>query len=205
MKKFFVLLSLTLLAFSIVQSAFADLNPASVVVPVNAERNAYSHNRRGVDFYNEHDYYAALKEFKLAVSLNPNSQASAVYYNNLGKVYLIFGEIQKRNHLSTANGGDFSEMARVCFEKSIMQDCMKLEYYKNLAYAYELLGIANQKKAFLKSNLSKNPFNAVLIAVIAANHGQNAEAISLLKNFTAQNSDVIIAEDVKKYIKTLED
>ena len=72
-------------------------------------------------------------------------------------MYLIFGKIQREKNLTRADA-DFSEMAKTCFERAIMQDCMKFEYYKNLVESYELLGITAQRKDFLMKNL--NSFNA---------------------------------------------
>ncbi len=182
--------------------AFADLNEVSVINPVDAAHNANTHNRRGVNYFREQDYFAALKEFKIAIAINPNSQSTAVYYNNLGKVYLIFGQIQRSKNLTRADA-DFSEMAQMCFERAIIQDCMKLEYYKNLVEAYSLLGIAGKKKDFLMKNLSINPFNAIVVAIILEKEGKTAPAIMFLDNFIAKNPDLIITDDVKKYMKIL--
>lgn len=131
--------------FALQNAAYADLNEVSITSPVDAQKNANTHNRRGVNYFREQDYFAALKEFKIAIAINPNSQSTAVYYNNLGKVYLIFGEIQRTRNLTRVDA-DFSEMAKTCFERAIMQDCMKFEYYKNLVSSYELLGITKSKK-----------------------------------------------------------
>lgn len=182
--------------------AYADLNEVSITNPVDAQKNANTHNRRGVNYYREQDYFAALKEFKIAIAINPNSQSTAVYYNNLGKVYLIFGEIQRNKNLTRADA-DFSEMAKTCFERAIMQDCMKFEYYKNLVTSYELLGIAAQKKEFLLKNLKVNPFNAIITAIILAKEGKYDSAIIILSDFAKQNPDLIITDDVKKFIQAL--
>lgn len=182
--------------------AWADLNEVSIVSRVDAQKNANLHNLRGTQYYREMDYFAALKEFKIAIAINPNSQSTAVYYNNLGKVYLVFGEIQRSRHL-TRQDADFSEMAKACFERAIMQDCMKFEYYKNLVDSYALLGITAQKKDFLLKNKDKNPFNEIIVAIILANEGKNAPAKALLQNFAANNPDLIITNDVQKFIKAL--
>ncbi len=206
----FVLKALSLAVFSCFipllsasNPAFADLNEVSITNPVDAQKNANLHNRRGANYFKEQDYFAALKEFKIAIAINPNSQSTAVYYNNLGKVYLVFGEIQRTRNLTRADA-DFSEMAKTCFERAIMQDCMKFEYYKNLVSSYELLGITASKKDFLLKNLKVNPFNAIVVAIILAKEGKYDPAIILLDNFAQNNPDLIITDDVKKFIAALE-
>ena len=191
----FVLKALSLAVFSCFipllsasNPAFADLNEVSITNPVDAQKNANLHNRRGANYFKEQDYFAALKEFKIAIAINPNSQSTAVYYNNLGKVYLVFGEIQRTRNLTRA----------------IMQDCMKFEYYKNLVSSYELLGITASKKDFLLKNLKVNPFNAIVVAIILAKEGKYDPAIILLDNFAQNNPDLIITDDVKKFIAALE-
>ena len=186
----------------LVPPAFADLNQVKIISPVDAMKNANQHNRRGVNYFREQDYFAALKEFKIAIAINPNSQSTAVYYNNLGKVYLIFGKIQREKNLTRADA-DFSEMAKTCFERAIMQDCMKFEYYKNLVESYELLGITAQRKDFLMKNLNINPFNAIVVTMIFEKQGKYAPAIMLLDNFVSKNPGLIITNDVKKFLNTL--
>ena len=51
---------------------------------IDAEKNAYFHNNLGLNYIEDKYYYAAIQEFKIAISLVPDTQASAVYYNNLG-------------------------------------------------------------------------------------------------------------------------
>ncbi len=183
--------------------ARADLNEVSITPPVDAAKNANWHNRRGANYFKEQDYFAALKEFKMAIALNPNSQSTAVYYNNLGKVYLIFGEIQRGRNLTRADA-DFTLMAQTCFERAIQLDCMKFEYYKNLVRSYELLGVTASKKAFLLKNLNVNPFNAIIIGIIYAKEGNIVPARGILEQFVLKNPDLIIASDVKKFLQLLE-
>lgn len=194
--------SSSLFSKALVPPAFADLNQVKIISPVDAMKNANQHNRRGVNYFREQDYFAALKEFKIAIAINPNSQSTAVYYNNLGKVYLIFGKIQREKNLTRADA-DFSEMAKTCFERAIMQDCMKFEYYKNLVESYELLGITAQRKDFLMKNLNINPFNAIVVAIIFEKQGKYAPAIMLLDDFVSKNPSLIITNDVKKFLNTL--
>ena len=50
------------------------------VYVIDATKNAFLHNNMGLRYMEEHCYYAAIQEFKIAISLNPNTQATAVYY-----------------------------------------------------------------------------------------------------------------------------
>ena len=50
---------------------------------IDATKNAFLHNNMGLRYMEEHCYYAAIQEFKIAISLNPNTQATAVYYKNI--------------------------------------------------------------------------------------------------------------------------
>lgn len=202
MRKIFLLICFVCLAGIFPLSSNADLTEVSITSPIDAAKNAAWHNSRGVNYYKDGDYYAALKEFKLAIELSPYSQASSVYYNNLGKVYLIFGRIQRGQNL-TRNGGDFSLMAAAAFEEAILKDCMKFEYYKNLVEAYDLVGASGQKKNFLINNLNANPFNGIIIGLILINNGNTKDGAVYLDNFAQNNPDLIITEDVKKFLKNL--
>lgn len=203
MKKIYLLFLLVFLPCVWINPVFADLTEVSIVPPVDAAKNANWHNRRGANYFKEQDYFAALKEFKMAIALNPNSQSTAVYYNNLGKVYLIFGEIQRGRNLTRADA-DFSQMAQACFERAITLDCMKFEYYKNLVRSYELLGIAASKRDFLLKNLSVNPFNTIVVGIIYAKEGKIAPARALLSNFVLKNPDLIITGEVKNFLSLLD-
>jgi tetratricopeptide (TPR) repeat protein len=41
---------------------------------INASNNAEMHNNWGVNYLEEGDYFAAIKEFKIAIALNPSKQ-----------------------------------------------------------------------------------------------------------------------------------
>ncbi len=181
--------------------SFADLHPASVVTPVEAQNTAQRHNNLGNMYYKDKDYFAAIKEYRIAIGINPDSQTTGTYFNNLGKVYLFLGEIQVKNNLPLQGWDDFSKMAQVAFEEAILKDCMKLEYYINLVKAYELTGAAEQKKEFFLSNKDKSPFNVIPASIILANQGQVKYANMLLDDFVTKNPDIIISRDLKKLIK----
>lgn len=203
MKLYYKILWLTIICIFFASNlpAFADLKKASVISPINAKSNAQVHNNLGTQYFNEKDYFAAIKEYRIAIGINTDSQTTATYFNNLGKVYLVLGEIQKRNNLPTNDGGDFSQMAQRAFEEAITLDCMKLEYYQNLISAYELVGVMENKKNFFMKNIDKNPFNVIPIALILTKQGQIGQANMMLDDFVTNNPDIIISNDLKKFIK----
>ena len=88
--------------------------------PINPSNNAVYHNNLGVVCLKEGNYNAAIGEFKLAISLNPNSAASASFYNNLGLAYL---RIRKYS------------WAKECFKDALVINPYFLEYRNNLAKA----------------------------------------------------------------------
>lgn len=66
------------------------------------------------------------------------------------------------------------------------------------------LELQNRKKEFLLKNLKVNPFNAIVVAIILAKEGKTDPAIILLNDFANKNPDLIITDDVKKFITALE-
>lgn len=181
--------------------AFADLHKATIVSTVDAKNAAQRHNNLGIMYYKDKDYFAAIKEYRIAISINPDAQTTATYFNNLGKVYLLLGEIQKKNGLPLQGWDDFSIMAQISFEEAILKDCMKIEYYQNLVKAYELTGMMEVKKQFLMQNRDKNPFNVIPVAMILEKQGDIEYANMLLDDFASQNPNIIISRDVKKILK----
>ena len=55
---------------------------------IESENNAAMHNNIGLSYMKDYWWYPAIQEFKIAISLSPNVQASSVYYNNLGECYM---------------------------------------------------------------------------------------------------------------------
>ena len=111
MKK--IVIILVMLFFTAIAANAAGTIATYVIDP---EKNAYHHNNLGVMYIEEKDYYAAIQEFKMAISLNPKTQATATYFNNLGRVYMIIG---------------YPEMALDCFQNALKQYPLNFEYYKN--------------------------------------------------------------------------
>ena len=88
---------------------------------IEADKDAFYHNNVGLNYLKDRIYYAAIQEFKIAISLSPSTQASAIFYNNLGETYNFIG---------------YPEMALNSFEEAIKLYGLNLKYYMNLVENY---------------------------------------------------------------------
>lgn len=156
------------------------------VYEIDASKNAYSHNNMGLIYVEEKCYYAAIQEFKIAISLNPNTQATAVYYNNLGETYIKIG---------------YPDYALDCFERALKQYSLNFKYYQNLAETYKLLNMLDSKLVAYSNN--KNPLSKVMVALLYEKKGEIRRAITLLDDFAMSEPDLIITVAIKKHIKEL--
>lgn len=184
MRKFFVLLFVVMLSCS---SVFAA-GGTSVTYVIDPEKNAYDHNNKGVIYVEEKCYYAAIQEFKMAISLNPKTQATAVYFNNLGKVYMTIG---------------YPQLALDCFKNAVIQYNLNFEYYQNLAKCYKQL---NQLQAQLKIYQAKgdsNPLDKVMLGLLYEQSGNIKKAIITLDEFAMSEPDLVITPAVKIHIQDL--
>ena len=82
------------------------------VYVIDATKNAFLHNNMGLRYMEEHCYYAAIQEVKIAISLNPNTQATAVYYKNIGDAYMAIG---------------YPDMAKQPYEDAVRQYSLNLQ------------------------------------------------------------------------------
>lgn len=159
---------------------------------IKAEKDAFLHNNIGINYLKDRIYYAAIQEFKIAISLSPSTQASAIFYNNLGETYNFIG---------------YPDMARDCFENAIKLYGLNFKYYINLADCYINLGIAKSKISELKD--SNNVYDKIQLGILYVKLGEKRKGINLLDEICASEPDLLITPAVKQYIaetiKTLED
>ena len=186
MKKFLIILSFVFLSAVPVLSA----GMTSVTYVIDPEKNAFEHNNKGVIYVEEKDYYAAIQEFKMAISLNPKTQATAVYFNNLGKVYMTIG---------------YPNLALDCFKNSLLQYNLNFEYYQNLADCYAALNQTKSQLQVYKSKGDKNPFDLVMLGLLYEKSGDIKRAIITLDEFCMREPGLIITPAVKYYIQSLVD
>lgn len=154
------------------------------VYVIDATKNAYLHNNMGLRYMNERQYYAAIQEFKIAISLNPDTQATAVYYNNIGDAYMAIG---------------YPDMARQPYEDAVKQYSLNLQYYQDLAKCYKALGLTNSKiKEYSKDG---NALNKVMLGLLYIESGDLKRGVIILDEFTMTEPHLLITGAVKQYIK----
>lgn len=163
--------------------------PGTIVsYTIDPEKNAWEHNNIGINYMEEKCYYAAIQEFKIAISLNPKAQSTAIYLNNLGKAYLTIG---------------YPELALRCFEDALKQYSLNFEFYDNLAKCYAQLGKTKEQLAKYQSEAGKNPVSRVMIGLLHEQNGDKKQAITVLDDFVTSEPDLIITPAVRKHIKDL--
>ena len=153
---------------------------------IDAEKDAFYHNNVGLNYLKDRIYYAAIQEFKIAIQLSPNTQATAIFKNNLGETYNFIG---------------YPDMAIDCFEKAILQYSLNLKYYQNLADCYVALNITDQKLKETQAN--SNPLNLIMRGIIYEKTGNIQQAITTLDEFTYIEPDLLITPAVRLHIQNL--
>ncbi len=151
---------------------------------IDAGKDAFYHNNVGINYLKDRIYYAAIQEFKIAVQLSPNTQATAIFKNNLGETYMFIG---------------YPEMARVCFEDAIQLYGLNFKYYLNLAECYKTLGITKTKIAELVN--SSNPYDKIIVGLLQIQTGQIRKGVIILDDLCAQEPDLLIIPAIKQYLK----
>lgn len=179
MKKYSVLL---LILFSFLTSGYGE--PEQFVI--DATKNAYFHNNLGINYMKERCYYAAIQEFKIAISLNPNTQATSVYYTNIGDAYMKIG---------------YPDMAQQPYEDAIKQYGLNFLYYQNLAKCYKALNILSSKITEYSNN--DNPLNKVMLGLLYIENGDAKRGTIILDNFANTEPDLLITPAIKQYVKEI--
>lgn len=151
---------------------------------IEAQKNANIHNNKGIMYMKDYWWYAAIQEFKIAISLNPNTQATSVYYKNIGDAYMAIG---------------YPNMARQPYEDAIRQYNLNFQYYQNLAKCYKSLGLVDAK--IQEYSKDKNILNKVMLGILYVESGNKKRGIIILDEFAMSEPDLIITTAVKKYIK----
>ena len=151
---------------------------------IDAEKDAFYHNNVGLNYLKDRIYYAAIQEFKIAIQLSPNTQATAIFKNNLGETYDFIG---------------YPDMARVCFEDAIKLYGLNFKYYLNLTDCYNKLGIVKTKIKELSA--SENPYDKILVGLLYIQSGEVRKGVILLDELCAAEPDLVITSAIRQYLK----
>jgi tetratricopeptide (TPR) repeat protein len=150
---------------------------------IKAEKNAFYHNTLGLDYLKDRVYYAAIQEFKIAISLSPSTQASAIFYNNLGETYNFIG---------------YPEQALPCFEDAIKLYGLNFKYYLNLVDTYIALNKSEyQVQELLKSD---NIFDRIKLGIFYIKLGDVRKGVNILDEVCITEPDLLITPAIKQYI-----
>lgn len=153
---------------------------------INAEKDAFYHNNVGINYLKDRIYYAAIQEFKIAIQLSPNTQATAIFKNNLGETYQFIG---------------YPDMARVCFEDAIKLYGLNFKYYINLIDCYCQLGVEKSKIKELQN--SKNPYERIQLGLLYIKTGETRKGVITLDEFCIEEPDLLITPAIKQYLKEI--
>ena len=156
---------------------------------IRAEKDAFYHNNVGLNYLKDRIYYAAIQEFKIAISLSPSTQASAIFYNNLGETYNFIG---------------YPDLARECFEDSVKLYGLNLKTYMNLVDCYINLNIAQTK--ILEYQQSQDVYDRIKLGILYIKTEEYRKGVNILDEICVQEPDLLITPALKQYIKqTIED
>ncbi len=153
---------------------------------IDAGKDAFYHNNVGLNYLQDRIYYAAIQEFKIAIQLSPNTQATAVFKNNLGETYNYIG---------------YPDMARVCFEDAIKLYGLNFKYYINLADCYEHLGIVQSKTEEYKA--SNNIYDKIMLGLLYIKSGKQRQGVIILDEICQSNPELLIVPSIRNYIKQI--
>lgn len=151
---------------------------------IDAEKDAFYHNNVGLNYLKDRIYYAAIQEFKIAIQLSPNTQATAIFKNNLGETYDFIG---------------YPDMARVCFEDAIKLYGLNFKYFINLADCYKKLGITKTKIGELSK--SNNPYDKIILGLLYIQNGETRKGVIILDELCMSEPDLIITQAIRQYLK----
>lgn len=187
MRKIITILILSLCIFQNVLVSHARLERADAYT-IDSTMNASHHNNLGLLLLEENQYYAAIEEFNIAIKLNPNTQATAVYYNNLGETYLKMGA---------------ADWAQTCFENAIKQYNLNFLFYQNLVKCFKAKGILNQKINEYKVKSTQNNLSSVILGLCYVENGQIRNGIITLDAFCMSEPRLILSYSIQNYIQEL--
>ena len=153
---------------------------------IDAEKDAFLHNNVGLNYLKDRIYYAAIQEFKIAIQLSPNTQATAIFKNNLGDTYTYIG---------------YPDMARICYEDAIKLYGLNFKYYLNLAECYKTLGITQTKIKEYSSSTS--PYDKIMLGLLYIQTGSARKGVNTLDELCSEEPDLLIIPAIRQYLREI--
>lgn len=155
---------------------------------IRAEKDAFYHNNLGINYLQDRIYYAAIQEFKIAISLSPSTQATAVFLNNLGETYNFIG---------------YPEQALPCFEDALKFYGLNLKYYFNLIDTYRMLG--TEKFRIKEFETSTNMYDRIKLGILYIKNDEVRKGVNILDEICVSEPDLLITPALRQYIKEVID
>ena len=177
-----------LIIFLLITTVFCSAYKKPYKYVIQAEKDAFYHNNVGLNYLKDRIYYAAIQEFKIAISLSPSTQASAIFYNNLGDTYMFIG---------------YPDMAKPCYEDAVKLYGLNLMYYQNLVNCYKALGITKTKiKEF---SVSSDVFDKIKLGILYIETGEVRKGVNLLDEICVTEPNLLITPALRQYLKEIID
>jgi len=159
---------------------------------IDPTKNAIWHNEKGMSFLDLKYYGAAIREFQIAILLNPESEASSAFYNNLGMTYYKIDDYNS---------------AEKNFQRAFELKPFYLEYYKNFINTYKkrnLLGILTVKNTNALITDEKDIQALLMLGLIHQDLGNIELAAGYLRKFVRLAPNLSVSKQLKPAIKELE-
>ena len=154
---------------------------------IDAVKNARNHNNMGNIYFDEKNYNAALAEYEIAYKLTKNTHASAPYIYNMARCFIKLGNYKQAQNL---------------VEHAINKDCINMTYYETLVDCYIAQNIQEKKLTHHISD-TKNPYNRIIAGLIYLKTNRKIDAKIIFDEFINNNPDMIISDDVRAILRTL--
>ena len=150
---------------------------------IDAGKDAYFHNNVGLNYLRDRIYYAAIQEFKIAIQLSPDTQATAIFKSNLGETYMYIG---------------YPDMARTCFEDALKAYGLNFKYYINLADCYEQMNIVQTKIQEYKA--SESIYDKIMLGLLYIKSGETRKGVIILDDVCLSEPDLLITPAIRQYL-----
>ncbi len=165
------------------------INPVfSYDTKIDPTLNGIKHNNKGITYMHEGYLPQAIKEFQIAIELNPNMETTGIYYDNMGQCYMKLG---------------IYKLAINCFELALKQNPMCFLYYQHLVSGFRFDNVLEKKKLEYEKKIKDNYLNTVIVALILIELGDRNEGEKILFEFIKKEPEIYISHSIKQYLKNI--